>query len=154
MDLLTVACALHWFDIPRFFAEARRVLKPYGILAAWVYSWPETGIPEIDSILAAYKDEILGSYWPEESRYYFNCYRDIDFPFERLENPPFHLTCPWGPKETLEFLSTWSGPQRYYEATGQASAERISEPLEDAWRKAEFKGPIYLPLYLYVGRID
>src|SRR5882672_11427376 len=27
-DLVTVAQALHWFDLPRFYAEARRVLRP------------------------------------------------------------------------------------------------------------------------------
>src|SRR5262249_42826515 len=38
IGLLTVAQALHWFNHERFFAEARRVLKPDGILAAWVYA--------------------------------------------------------------------------------------------------------------------
>ena len=36
-DLLTVAQALHWFDLPRFYQEAARVLKPSGALAAWTY---------------------------------------------------------------------------------------------------------------------
>lgn len=27
-DLVTVAQALHWFDLPRFYAEVRRVLRP------------------------------------------------------------------------------------------------------------------------------
>src|SRR3982751_1042743 len=33
-DIVTVAQALHWFDFARFFAEAARVLKPGGVLAA------------------------------------------------------------------------------------------------------------------------
>src|SRR2546422_3157121 len=35
--LLTVAQALHWFDLDRFYAEAGRVLKPGGVLAVWAY---------------------------------------------------------------------------------------------------------------------
>lgn len=33
IDLITVAQALHWFDLPAFYAEAQRVLKPDGLLA-------------------------------------------------------------------------------------------------------------------------
>ncbi|XP_070694125.1 putative methyltransferase DDB_G0268948 [Pempheris klunzingeri] len=33
VDLLTAASAAHWFDQPRFLAEARRVLKPRGCIA-------------------------------------------------------------------------------------------------------------------------
>lgn len=35
VDLVTAASALHWFDLPRFYQECRRVLKPHGCLAAW-----------------------------------------------------------------------------------------------------------------------
>src|SRR5690349_21022516 len=37
VDLLMVAQALHWFDLDRFYLEARRVLKPNGALAASAY---------------------------------------------------------------------------------------------------------------------
>lgn len=33
VDLLTVATAVHWFDQPKFLAEAGRVLKPGGCIA-------------------------------------------------------------------------------------------------------------------------
>ena len=36
-DLVNVAQALHWFDRPAFFAEAARVLRPGGLLAAVSY---------------------------------------------------------------------------------------------------------------------
>ena len=47
VDLVTVAQALHWFDLPRFSAEAERVLKPGGILAVWSYNLL-TICPDID----------------------------------------------------------------------------------------------------------
>ena len=48
----TVAQALHWLDRPAFFAEARRVLAPGGVLAVWCYSMVEIR-SEIDRILDA-----------------------------------------------------------------------------------------------------
>ena len=35
VDLIMVAQALHWFDLDHFYAEARRVLKPNGVVAAF-----------------------------------------------------------------------------------------------------------------------
>ena len=37
IDLITVAQALHWFDIPGFFDEAQRVLVPSAVLAVLFY---------------------------------------------------------------------------------------------------------------------
>src|SRR5882724_9935319 len=37
LDLVTVAQALHWFDLDSFYAEVQRVLKPSGVLAVWTY---------------------------------------------------------------------------------------------------------------------
>jgi len=35
IDLITVATAAHWFDMPRFYAAAAKVLKPSGSIAMW-----------------------------------------------------------------------------------------------------------------------
>ena len=35
LDVLSVAQGIHWFDRPRFYAEARRTLKPGGILGVY-----------------------------------------------------------------------------------------------------------------------
>jgi len=37
VDLITVACAIHWFDVERFCVESRRVLREDGVLAAFSY---------------------------------------------------------------------------------------------------------------------
>jgi ubiquinone/menaquinone biosynthesis C-methylase UbiE len=34
VDLVTVATAIHWFDLSRFYAEVRRVVRPGGVIAA------------------------------------------------------------------------------------------------------------------------
>jgi ubiquinone/menaquinone biosynthesis C-methylase UbiE len=35
VDLATVAQALHWFQLPRFYAEVARVARPQGVVAVW-----------------------------------------------------------------------------------------------------------------------
>ena len=40
VDLITVAQALHWFDLNLFYPEAHRVLNEKGTLAIWGYDKP------------------------------------------------------------------------------------------------------------------
>ena len=40
VDVVVTATALHWFNIPKFYEEARRVLKPNGVLAILGYTCP------------------------------------------------------------------------------------------------------------------
>ncbi|WP_211263129.1 methyltransferase domain-containing protein [Thioalkalivibrio nitratireducens] len=47
-DLITVGQALHWFDFPAFYAEAARVLRPGGVLAAWGYGLMQVS-PAVDA---------------------------------------------------------------------------------------------------------
>jgi SAM-dependent methyltransferase len=35
VDLVTVGQALHWFELPQFYAEVSRILKPGGVFAAF-----------------------------------------------------------------------------------------------------------------------
>jgi len=60
LDLIMVAQALHWFDLDRFYAEARRVLKPDGILAASAYNLLHIE-PRIDGVVNRYYYEVVGS---------------------------------------------------------------------------------------------
>ena len=47
IDLIMVAQALHWFDLPRFYEEVPRVLKSNGVFAASAYKFFHI-TPEID----------------------------------------------------------------------------------------------------------
>src|SRR5690349_20694808 len=38
VGLITVAQALHWFDVDTFHSEAKRVLVPHGVIAEWSYA--------------------------------------------------------------------------------------------------------------------
>ena len=65
VDLVTIAQALHWFDLPRFYADVRRCLVPGGILAVWTYARCLIR-PEIDTLLQEFHDGTLAGCWPPE----------------------------------------------------------------------------------------
>ncbi len=86
-DLVTVAQALHWFQLESFYAEVRRALKPDGLLAIWCYGCPQMSTPELNARLQAYYGETLDDFWTPERRLVETGYATLNFPFEELTAP-------------------------------------------------------------------
>src|SRR5581483_8552501 len=85
--LIGVAQALHWFDLDRFYAEARRVLSPGGLLAVWTYGLQRLDDLALDAELMRFYSETVGPYWPAERRHVDAGYRTLPFPFDELAVP-------------------------------------------------------------------
>ena len=83
IDLSTAAMAVHWFDLDRFYAEARRVLKPDGLLAVWCYNLTEI-TPEVDAVMESYYHNVLGEFWPPQIGRVDEHYRTLPFPFTEI----------------------------------------------------------------------
>src|SRR5437667_5298757 len=62
IDLAMVAYALHLFVLDRFYAVARRVLKPDGVHAATAYNLLQIS-PGIDQVVNRYYYDIVGPFW-------------------------------------------------------------------------------------------
>jgi ubiquinone/menaquinone biosynthesis C-methylase UbiE len=75
VDLVTVAQALHWFDVPAFYAEVARVARPGALLAVWTYPLPRFQDPELDRRFFAFYstvvEQVTGyvSSWSATARY-------------------------------------------------------------------------------------
>ncbi|GMH42177.1 hypothetical protein BSKO_10096 [Bryopsis sp. KO-2023] len=69
VDLITVAQALHWFDLRRFYSEAKRVLSPHGALAAWTYGLARfEDNPVASDIIHNFCWKDMGPYWAHNAR--------------------------------------------------------------------------------------
>jgi len=79
VDLIMVAQALHWFDLDRFYAETRRVLKNNGVVATWAYNLLNVE-PGIDLVVNRYYHEVVGPFWPP-ARKLVEQFGDLPFPF-------------------------------------------------------------------------
>ena len=109
VDLITVAEALHWFDLPKFYQEVKRILKPDGLLAVWCYKTITTENKAIHCMLHELYWHTICPYWPKEHYHIDNEYKTISFPFPCVEHPPFFIEKYWTCEELIGYLSTSSG---------------------------------------------
>jgi ubiquinone/menaquinone biosynthesis C-methylase UbiE len=131
VDLITVAQALHWFDLEKFYAEVRRVLKPHGVIAATAYKFA-TVTPAIDSLMHHYYSDVVGTYWPSE-RVLVEKFEDLPFAFAEIETPAFEMTAEWSVEQLLGYSRTWSATQRFIAAEKRDPLEGIEKELRSAW---------------------
>ncbi|MGE0354980.1 MAG: class I SAM-dependent methyltransferase [Gemmatimonadales bacterium] len=150
VDLVTVAQALHWFDLDRFYNEVRRVARPGGLLAAWTYGLFQTGEREIDRLLRGFHFDRMGPYWPPQRRWVDQAYRTLPFPFPELEAPVFHMELTWRAADAIGYLGTWSAVARCRAAEGRDPVGEIAERLAAAWGGEERR--VRWPLAVRVGR--
>jgi SAM-dependent methyltransferase len=149
IDLIMVAQALHWFELDRFYAEARRVLKPDGILAASVYNLLHIE-PTIDEVVNRYYYEVVGPFWPPE-RKLVEQFADLLFPFHEIESPKFEMTAHWNLDHLVGYLKTWSSTQRFIAERGSDPLEQISDELRGVWGFPEQTRKVIWPLTLRVS---
>jgi SAM-dependent methyltransferase len=152
VDLVTVAQALHWFDIPAFFTEVRRVLAPGGVLAVWCYGDPTLDHPELDDILRRYNRGTVEEYWPPERNLVLDEYRAVRFPFDEMVSPPFSLEAAWSLPELVGYLRSWSATNRYAKAHGVDPVLAVEGAMRSTWGAPETRHTIRWPVTLRVGR--
>jgi ubiquinone/menaquinone biosynthesis C-methylase UbiE len=150
MDLITVAQALHWFDREAFFTEAKRVLKPNGILAVWCYDLFRVS-PEIDRLVETFYRKTVGPYWDFERRLVETGYRTIEFPFDEISSPDFRMQADWSLDDVLGYLRTWSATKGFIAARGFDPVVDLRAQLRAAWGESETR-KITWPLSVRVGR--
>lgn len=151
IDLVTVAQALHWFDIPAFFQEVKRVLIPKGLLAVWAYQL-FTIDPPLDRIVLRFYAETLGPYWPPERKMVEEGYRSIPFPFAELKTPSFYIESSVMLSQLAGYLRTWSAVQRYIKDRGHDPVEPLLAEMAPLWGDPDTPRLLRTPLCLRVGR--
>jgi ubiquinone/menaquinone biosynthesis C-methylase UbiE len=152
-DLVTVAQALHWFNLASFYREVFRVAKPGGLLAVWSYEMHHIA-PEIDAVVLRLYSDIVGPYWPPERKIVEEGYRTLPFPFDEIAPPQFEMVHSWDLEHVLGYLGSWSATQRYRNQLGKDPLALIADDLKAAWFDPERARDVVWPLNVRVGRVS
>lgn len=150
VDLVTAAQAAHWFDRPKFFAEAKRVLRPGGIVALWSY-WLARVNADVDRVIDRFYHETTGPYWPPERVHVETRYREFEFPFTELPFPKLTILREWTVEELAAFLASWSAVERYRRARGEDPIPAVVAELRAAW--GDGKRTVSWEMFGRIGRL-
>jgi len=152
-DLVTVAQALHWFCNDDFYAEAKRVLKPGGLFAAWTYTLLR-GEPGLNAVIEDFYTRVIGRWWPAERRWVDLGYRDMPFPFTAVTAPEFEIRLEWTLDDLLAYLRTWSATQRCIRETGRDPCDDLAQRLQQVWPEPAARKSIVWPIAMRCGRSE
>jgi len=151
-DAITVAQALHWFDLDRFYAEVRRVLAPQGVLVIWSYNDAVLDDPVLDTQLQHYNSTTVGPYWPAERQIVRDGYRTVPFPFDRIDAPSFTLKRDWTLAELAGYLRSWSATARYISEHGTDPVVEFERSVLARWGDPTRPRRVSWPLVVLAGR--
>ncbi|HXO84896.1 MAG TPA: class I SAM-dependent methyltransferase [Gemmatimonadales bacterium] len=150
VDLVSVAQAVHWFDRERFWAEARRVLRPRGTIAIWTYLLFEI-TPEIDEIVRRFYGGIVGPYWPPERRLTEQRYQTIEFPFVEFNAPDFMIEQMMTLADVAGYIRTWSATRAFMKHHHKDPVDALVTELTRAWVPQQERRARW-PVAMRVGR--
>jgi len=152
VDVVTVAAAVHWFDVAAFSAEVERVTRPGGILAVWTY---HIGImePPFDRIFDTFYRDVLKPHFAEGARLVDELYETLILPGEPLPAPKLHVSAEWRHAQLLDFIHSWSGAVKYQEAHGFDPVDVIAEELDAIWGGRDEIRSLKWPLFARISRL-
>lgn len=132
VDLVTAATALHWFDLPKFYAEATRVLKDDGKLAAWVYYIAKVN-DEINRVTNYFFEDRLAHHIDESRQWIIDRYDTIPFPFGDKCKKHFEYSAEADFSRFLSLIRSSSFVQKEIENTGKDPVLEIEDDLKRLW---------------------
>jgi SAM-dependent methyltransferase len=152
VDAVTVAQAVHWFDMPAFFREAARVARPGALVAVWTYGNLQL-TPEVEALFVPFYEDVVGPYWPPERRLIERAYEDVPIPFTPVPAPDMTIEMPITLEMMGGYISTWSATQRYREALKHDPVPEFMARVAEVWADpASAKRGVW-PLAIRAGRV-
>jgi SAM-dependent methyltransferase len=152
VDLVTVAAAVHWFDLPEFLAEVARVTRPGGVLAVWTYHVGEME-PPFDALFRRLYWQIVKPCFAPETRLVDERYATLALPGDELAAPRFCMSAEWSCAQARDFIDSWSGSQAYLAAHGHEPSELVRDELAALWGDPDAVRTLRWPIHLRAVRL-
>ncbi|ESR34519.1 hypothetical protein CICLE_v10006581mg [Citrus x clementina] len=160
VDLVTIAAALHWFDLPQFYKQVKWVLKkPNGVIAAWTYTMP--GINEsVGAVFKPFDTVDCEPFWEPQRKLVDNKYMSIDFPFEPVDGvdntgpfDQFVLEKVMDLDDYFTFIRSCSGYQTAKDKGVELLTDNVMDNFKVAWNEdGQSQKVARFPIYLRIAK--
>jgi hypothetical protein len=97
--------------------------------------------------------EILGNYWPQETKYVKEDYKTIPFPFEEIDGPKFEKSVTWSLDDLFAYMETWSSVKRTQRLKNYNPLDLVKEDMKNLWGKDDEQKLVRWIINLRVGVI-
>lgn len=154
VDMITVAQAAHWLDLEKFYAEAKRLLKPKGVIALISYQNAILEDEECNRVFDKFYAKTLDTYWPPERKIVESGYKDLPFPFNEISFPDIQMNDQWNVHQLYGYITTWSAFKAFENAGGNKDINCFKETLSRVWKDVNRTQNIIWPLSLRVGYVE
>ncbi|XP_042516065.1 putative methyltransferase DDB_G0268948 [Macadamia integrifolia] len=157
VDLITVAEAVHWFDLPTFYSLVNRILrKPGGVIAVWGYK-NFTVNPVFDSVMKRFIGTTI-PFFNANISYIKDSYCTLPFPSESVgigsEGNPVMLELPQEMSfdGVLKWMSSWSAVSTAKENGVDLLNEGVVKELESAWGESNLVRTVTREAFMIAGK--
>jgi SAM-dependent methyltransferase len=153
VDLIVVAQAAHWFDLPHFYDEVRRVAAPNAVLALITYRPTQIVDPAANAVLQDFYTRTVGPYWPADRHHVETGYQSLDFPFPEEPGPEMKIEFLWDLEQLVGYAGTWSAVKEYRGQCGEDPLPILRQGLASVWGAPGDKKTIFWPLSYRITRL-
>ncbi|XP_074276776.1 uncharacterized protein LOC141600437 [Silene latifolia] len=160
IDLITVAQAMHWFDLTKFYELVRCALKkPNGVIAAWCYTTPQVD-NEVDAVFWPFYKGFSGPGWAEATGAVDDHYTSIHFPFQPVDGVdntgPFEFVSEkvMTLDDYLTYIRSWSAYNDAKLKGVEMLPDEQVEKFKRAWSSdGNNEKVVRFPIYLRIGKV-
>uniref|UniRef100_A0A5B7B7J5 Putative embryo-abundant family protein n=1 Tax=Davidia involucrata TaxID=16924 RepID=A0A5B7B7J5_DAVIN len=160
VDIVTIAQAMHWFDLHTFYKQVKWVLKkPHGVIAAWCYTVLEVN-DIVDFVFQRFYAVDSDPYWDPARKLVDDKYRSIDFPFEPVDGVDHTGPFEFKTERVMDldgyftYIRSWSAYQTAREKGVELLRDDVIEDFKRAWNEdGNGQKIVKFPVHLRIGNV-
>ncbi|CAI9099701.1 OLC1v1036561C1 [Oldenlandia corymbosa var. corymbosa] len=161
VDLVSIASAMHWFDLPTFYQQVKFVLKkPDGVIAAYSYRFPEINEKVDEMFHKMLTVDVAPFMAPQANLIVRDKYTTIDFPFEAVDGLDHTGPFEFESKKMMNlegyftFVRSWSAYQTAKDKGVELLSEDLVEDFTRAWKEdGKTENVATFPIHLRIGKV-
>ncbi|XP_035715319.1 putative methyltransferase DDB_G0268948 isoform X3 [Folsomia candida] len=143
VQMISVSQAAHWFDLPKFYDEGKRVLTPGGVCCLYGYEFPRFRWDKDPSLNSSLDEALDQFYWDELKEYVMQGSREVylnkyelpkyvpNFASEFIRDDTLYHEMPTSVSDIVNYCFTWSGYQNFVKQHGENEGIKLLAKFQD-----------------------